>query len=698
MKLNKFLSSKRQGYVTVAGIEPVIVVGNPVENAHRHSALMHSAASKGAEIICGPELGGAGYTLFQLWSDHLLRQKARAGLKLFLDLTADINAILLYGTGLVFDNVLVNCEVVSHKGRIKAIIVKKHLPVSGQFRESDRSGTSDHLKKKYYKIFDEVVPVGSGEDIMVEVDQGESLPQLRIGFWICEDGWQKVTPAAIAAMNGANIIVGMATSNEQVGKPEWREVLARAESGMGVSVGYMMVSSGWGEDTTDLTFGGQMIFAERGNITRNVEPFALEDLAPEERYVMHQFDMWAIEHDNQVFSYLESARPYHRDMIRVEINAVLGVDDETVYHTLYAPVDPYPFVPQDEQERKKRSNYVRRIQRRGLVTRVQALLAIRQRNHPNEHRLPLLMGISGGVDSALALLIAANTYQFLGLPLTDIIAVTMPGFGTTDTKQDALGLARELGVTALEIPIGSDADYGPVISVFDAVGFDWRDTQNEGLPFENGQAMIRTLILYVLANMYEGFVLGTGDWSEGKIAWLTKYGDGAYDYGVNGGLAKTLVQFIVQTFSDNDFANNPRIRAILHKIVHVTPVSPELKRARANVIVQETDGVNGPVTLRDCLAYYQERFGLPPSRLAFIAMHAFSKENNPLEVYDLPTIKHWLMKYVPRAMGGAQHKLDVVPPNPKVGLSNSGRYEHQWPATLNPVIWMENVAEIPDLG
>ena len=674
-----FWDIRDQGYMRIATISPQIVIGNPEANMENHLYMFFDVVDQGAQVVVGPELGLTGYTAQDLFKNRTLYQRLLKALKELLAKTAETNAIFVVGMPIRVDQRLYNCVVVIRQGKILAIIPKSYLPEYNEFREGKWFSPARHLKRKAIRLCGQSAPIGA--DILIEHTDIEGAV---FHFSICEDWWAPVAPHTRASLAGATILIGSHTSNEIVGKDNWViNQIMRPASGTNPSIA-IYCSSGNGESTTDVVMGGRQVIAENGNILASTDTL----LKLNGDYLIHDVDLWKVVHDRQNFhTAAYNSLDVESDFRVIEISGELGCDNSEVYIKPYRHFDPMPFVPDDKTERLARTLRIFSIQTQGLVTRLRALRPANQME-----TIQGTFGISGGLDSALSAIIISRACDILGIPKSNIIALTMPGFGTTSgTKNNAIALATQLGFTLIEEDITAIC-----LDLFERVG---HDGQTEDLPFENMQAQVRKQLEVAWAAMTRGIVIGTGDWSEGLIGWTTKHGDWRSDYNPNGSLPKTLVQFVVESAALEIFTYHPQTQQVLFDIL-ATPISPELKRPRLDgTIAQETEQVNGPYILTDFYGYWFERYGLNPQRIAWMAYWAFQQIETPFTLQYLKD--RFLGRGEPRLNSfinqvfTAQHKRDDIPPSPQLGLSLSTRYYRQMAAEADNTIWREDAESIP---
>lgn len=627
------------GFVRVSAAVPQLHVADCDANAREMIDLIHEAVSEGVETICFPELSITGYTCADLFFTQGLQQQAMAALEQVCIATRDLPIIVLVGAPLKADNNLYNCAVVMTDGEVLGVVPKLNLPNTGEFYEK-RWFTSGRQAPQTIELWNGEVPFGRDLLFMAR--------NYTFGIELCEDLWSPVPPATQLAIQGAEIIFNLSGSNCLVGKHAFRRQMISQLSNR-VHCGYVYASSGVGESTTDLVYSGSSYIAENGEIIAQGERFQRESTM-----IISEIDIERLRTDRQRnTNFTEDKIGQYR---KITVAPIEREEGET--EPLHREFDPTPFLPKLGEELTYCED-VLSIQTNGLA-----------RRWTHAHADTLVVGISGGLDSTLALIVAVKTADLLGRSRTKVIGVTMPGFGTSDrTYTNAIELMQKLGITLLEIPIRdivtqhlSDIDH---------------DINIHDITYENAQARSRTLILMDLANKYNGLVVGTGDLSELALGWATYNGDHMSMYGVNAGIPKTLVRCMVQYASQNLFADD--IRTILQDIVD-TPVSPELLPTDENgQIAQITEDKVGPYELHDFFAYYFLRYGFSREKIAYMAEVTFEDK------YDEATIQKWLNTFM-RRFFQQQYKRSCLPDGPKVvSISLSPRGDLRMPSDCNEI-------------
>ena len=638
------------GFVKVAAAVPLVQVADCFYNIEKIEGLMRQASEKGVQIIAFPELSVTGYTCLDLFAQQTLLDGAEEALLQLVSNTADLDILTIVGVPLRTENRLINAAVVFQKGAIRGVVPKTYLPNYKEFQEQRWFTSVTELRESTISIGEEEYPMGS--HLLFRSGR------LTAGIEICEDLWVPVPPSSLLAMEGANIIFNLSASNELIGKHAYLRSLICQQSARCMA-GYVYASSGFGESSTDLVFAGNGIIAENGNLLTESPRFTME-----EQLVISEIDIETLQNDRQVntsFMYGTSGLPKEKAQV---VDFQVRIPDG---FSLTRPVDPHPFTPSGEAL-KERCEEIFHIQVAGLAKRL-----------VHAHAQTAVVGISGGLDSTLALLVTVMTFDALKMPRGQIIGITMPGFGTTDrTYTNACDLIRSLGVTLKEIPIKEaclqhfrDIDHDP--SVHDVT-------------YENSQARERTQLLMDVANQKNGLVIGTGDLSELALGWATYNGDHMSMYGVNGSIPKTLVKYLVEWVANHKVDDASRLTLL--DIVD-TPISPELIPADENGnIKQKTEDLVGPYELHDFFLYHFLRFGSHPSKIYFLAQKAFAG------IYDNATVKKWLYTFF-RRFFQQQFKRSCLPDGPRVGsVSLSPRGDWRMPSDAVSRLWLEEIERI----
>ena len=639
------------GFVKVAAAVPHVQVADCFYNIQQMEGLMRQASDKGVQIIAFPEMSVTAYTCLDLFAQQtLLKNAEQALLKLVSD-TADLNILTIAGAPLVTENRLINAAVAFQSGKILGVVPKTYIPNYKEFQEQRWFTSATELRDKTISIGDRTYPLGS--HLLF------TAGQVKVGIEICEDLWVPVPPSSLLAMEGANILVNISASNELIGKHHYLRSLICQQSARCMA-GYVYASAGFGESSTDLVFAGNGIIAENGTLLEESPRFTMQ-----EQLVISEIDIENLQNDRQVnTSFMHGASTL---LGGETITIPFALSENSGQPVLTRSVDPHPFTPSGDAL-KERCEEIFQIQVAGLAKRI-----------VHTHSRTAVVGISGGLDSTLALLVTVMTFDALNIPRNQILGITMPGFGTTDrTYTNACDLIRSLGVTLKEI------------SIKDACLQHFKDISHNpsvhDVTYENSQARERTQILMDVANQKNGMVIGTGDLSELALGWATYNGDHMSMYGVNGSIPKTLVRYLVEWVAHNRV--DEASRATLLDIVD-TPISPELIPADENGnIKQKTEDLVGPYELHDFFLYYFLRFGSSPAKIYFLAQQAFS------DSYDKETIRKWLHTFF-RRFFQQQFKRSCLPDGPKVGsVSLSPRGDWRMPSDAMATLWLKEIEEL----
>ena len=639
------------GFVKVAAAVPHVQVADCFYNIQQMEGLMRQASDKGVQIIAFPEMSVTAYTCLDLFVQQaLLKNAEQALLKLVSD-TADLNILTIAGAPLVTENRLINAAVAFQSGKILGVVPKTYIPNYKEFQEQRWFTSATELRDKTVSIGDRTYPLGS--HLLF------TAGQVKVGIEICEDLWVPVPPSSLLAMEGANILVNISASNELIGKHHYLRSLICQQSARCMA-GYVYASAGFGESSTDLVFAGNGIIAENGTLLEESPRFTMQ-----EQLVISEIDIENLQNDRQVnTSFMHGASTL---LGGETITIPFALSENSGQPVLTRSVDPHPFTPSGDAL-KERCEEIFQIQVAGLAKRI-----------VHTHSRTAVVGISGGLDSTLALLVTVMTFDALNIPRNQILGITMPGFGTTDrTYTNACDLIRSLGVTLKEI------------SIKDACLQHFKDISHNpsvhDVTYENSQARERTQILMDVANQENGMVIGTGDLSELALGWATYNGDHMSMYGVNGSIPKTLVRYLVEWVAHNRV--DEASRATLLDIVD-TPISPELIPADENGnIKQKTEDLVGPYELHDFFLYHFLRFGSSPAKIYFLAQQAFGGS------YDKETIRKWLHTFF-RRFFQQQFKRSCLPDGPKVGsVSLSPRGDWRMPSDAMATLWLKEIEEL----
>lgn len=638
------------GFVKVAAAVPRVKVADCKFNSERLEGLITIAEGKGVQILTFPEMCITGYTCGDLFAQQLLLEQAEMALIQILNSTRQLDIISILGMPVVVNSTVINAAVVIQKGKILGVVPKTYLPNYKEFYEQRWFTSALQVSENSVRLCGQIVPMGN--NLLFET------AETTFGIEICEDLWATVPPSSSLALQGAEIIFNLSADDEGIGKHNYLYSLISQQSARCIS-GYVFSSSGFGESTTDVVFAGNGLIYENGYLLARSERFCME-----EQLIINEIDVECIRAERRVNTTFAAnkANCPGKEAVRISTEFVNSKD-----LNLTRTFNPHPFVPQGS-ELNSRCEEIFSIQIAGLAQR---LLHTGART--------AVIGISGGLDSTLALLVCVKTFDKLGLSRKDILGITMPGFGTTDrTYHNAIDLMNSLGVSIREISIREAC-----IQHFKDIG---HDLNIHDVTYENSQARERTQILMDIANQTWGMVIGTGDLSELALGWATYNGDHMSMYGVNAGIPKTLVKHLVQWVAENGMDETSK--ATLLDIVD-TPISPELIPADENgEIKQKTEDLVGPYELHDFFLYYFLRFGFRPSKIYFLAQTAFSG------VYDDETIKKWLQTFF-RRFFNQQFKRSCLPDGPKVGsISISPRGDWRMPSDASSAAWLKEIAEL----
>lgn len=638
------------GFVKVAAAVPRVKVADCKFNSERLEGLITIAEGKGVQILTFPEMCITGYTCGDLFAQQLLLEQAEMALIQILNSTRQLDIISILGMPVVVSSTVINAAVVIQKGKILGVVPKTYLPNYKEFYEQRWFTSALQVSENSVRLCGQIVPMGN--NLLFET------AETTFGIEICEDLWATVPPSSSLALQGAEIIFNLSADDEGIGKHNYLCSLISQQSARCIS-GYVFSSSGFGESTTDVVFAGNGLIYENGYLLARSERFCME-----EQLIINEIDVECIRAERRVNTTFAAnkANCPGKEAVRISTEFVNSKD-----LNLTRTFNPHPFVPQGN-ELNSRCEEIFSIQIAGLAQRLLHTGA-----------KTAVIGISGGLDSTLALLVCVKTFDKLGLSRKDILGITMPGFGTTDrTYHNAIDLMNSLGVSIREISIREAC-----IQHFKDIG---HDLNIHDVTYENSQARERTQILMDIANQTWGMVIGTGDLSELALGWATYNGDHMSMYGVNAGIPKTLVKHLVQWVAENGM--DEASKATLLDIVD-TPISPELIPADENgEIKQKTEDLVGPYELHDFFLYYFLRFGFRPSKIYFLAQTAFSG------VYDDETIKKWLQTFF-RRFFNQQFKRSCLPDGPKVGsISISPRGDWRMPSDASSAAWLKEIAEL----
>ncbi|MFT4109135.1 NAD(+) synthase [Propionicimonas sp.] len=675
-----FYNLYEHGFARVAACTLPIAMVQPRANAQAVLAQARECADAGACLAVFPELTLSGYSIEDLLLQDTLIEAVQDALAWLVPQTADLGCVVVVGAPLVSLNRLYNCAVVLHRGQVLGVVPKSYLPTYREFYERRQIGPGDDVTGEI-RVAGEDVPFGS--DLLFAADD---LPGFVLNVEICEDMWVPVPPSAEAALAGATVIANLSGSPITVAKAEERKLLCASGSSRLIS-GYVYAAAGEGESSTDLAWDGQTLVYESGTLLASSERFPSGSRAS-----IADLDLGSLVQDRLRQGTFDDNRRTHAERVNEYRTVTFDLVPPAGDLGLRRPLARFPFVPADAARLAQDCYEAYNIQVSGLEQRLKAI------GQPK-----IVIGVSGGLDSTHALIVAARAMDRLGRPRTDILAFTMPGFATSaHTKNNATALATALGVTFAELDIT-----GTARTMLDELGHPFAEGEPVyDVTFENVQAGLRTDYLFRLANQRGGIVLGTGDLSELALGWCTYgVGDQMSHYNVNGGVPKTLMQHLIRwVISSAQFeeAVSVTLQAILD-----TEITPELVPVGAGETPQSTQAAIGPYSLQDFTLFHVLRRGMKPSKIAFLAWHAWHDadagewpEGFPVDErtsYDLATITTWLEVFCKRFFGFAQFKRSALPNGPKVvrGGSLSPRGDWRAPSDTSAALWLADLAKVP---
>jgi len=674
-----FHSPRTHGFVRVAAATPVAHTADPKANADEHHALIRQAGEQGVDLIVFPELSLSGYAIDDLLMQDALLAEVERQIAVLAEAADEAGVVAVIGAPVRNGDALYNCAVVLGSGAVLGVVPKTYLPNYREYYEKRWFAPAASRSEDAVVLNGETVDFAPGL-----IFESVNRPGFVFAAEICEDFWAPQPPSTRAALAGARILLNLSASNIVIGKADERAVLCASQSMRTISA-YVFTASGWGESTTDLAWDGQATIHELGARLAEGERFSMQG-----HLTVADIDVERIGLDrlrNGTFADCARIEGEPATVVPFEASEGDGRGD------LIRPMDRFPFVPDDPARLDKDCYEAFNIQVQGLMRRMQATKGER-----------VVIGVSGGLDSTQALLVACRAFDRLKLPRSNILGFTLPGFATSDgTKSNAHALMTALGVSAHEIDIRPAAtrmlaDIGHAFAMGEPV---------HDITFQNVQAGLRTDYLFRLANQHDAFVLGTGDLSELALGWCTYgVGDHMSHYDVNGGVAKTLIRHLIRWVLAKEHAGGAS--DVLHAILD-TEISPELVPADADGNIQSTEAVVGPYALNDFFLFHITRFGLKPSKVAYLAHQAWQDAatgdwpvNTPDDervAYDLATIKGWLRKFLVRFFQTSQFKRSALPNGPKVvtGGSLSPRGDWRAPSDATARVWLDELeANVPE--
>ena len=682
-----FASLYGHGFARVGAAVPHMRIGEPAFNAERTLSLVRRASDEQAALVIFPELGLSGYSIDDLLHQTALLDGVVQAIGRIAAGSAAFQPIIVVGAPLRFEYGIFNCAVVIHGGRVLGVAPKSFLPEYREYYEKRQFRAARDAVGDEVRLLDELVPFGN--DLLF---CARDLPAFVLHVEVCEDLWVPIPPSTFGALAGATVLANLSASNITIGKAGFRRLLCASQSARTIA-GYLYTAAGMGESTTDLAWDGQALIYENGELLAEAERFAIG-----EQLIMSDIDLDRLVSDRASTSSYGDSIHDHRDrlsaMRRVEVE--LGVSDASPV-PLRRRVERFPYVPADPASRNARCAEVYNIQVRGLETRLHATGIDR-----------IVIGVSGGLDSTHALIVAARAMDRIGLPRSNVLAYTMPGFATSQrTLRNSHRLMDALGVSGHELDIRPAAT-----QMLGDIGHPAAEGEADyDITYENVQAGERTSHLFRLANFHGGLVLGTGDLSELALGWATYgVGDQMSHYHVNASVPKTLISFLVRwTIDTGQFG--AEVNEVLDSVLN-TEISPELV-PRPNPDADEpgadSESVVGPYELQDFFLYYVMRFGYSPGKVAFLARHAWGDRAAGLwpdlipeerrNEYSLAEIKHWLGVFLDRFFRTSQFKRSAMPNAPKVGSGGSLSPRSDWraPSDGSAVLWLEELrSSVPD--
>lgn len=644
-------------YIKVSSAVPSVKVGDCKYNLEQIELLISRCESLHSEIVVFPELSITGYTCQDLFRQSELINATEEAILRLLEFTRKFDIITIVGLPVRVGDLLMNCAAIIQHGKILGMVPKTYLPNYGEFYEKRWFASSQDLRPTPIRYAGFCFNISSAPQIFI------TAGGVMFGVEICEDLWAPTPPSNTLALSGADIIFNLSASDELIGKHAYLKNLISQQSARTLSA-YVYCSCGFGESTQDVVYGGNAMIYENGRLLSESERFSTKP-----QIVTAQIDVELIKNE----------RSYNTTHINAQRPMALNIDNliytscqpiESVDFTLDRSINPLPFIPAD-LDMNSSCEEILSIQAMGLVKRIE-----------HTHSPHVIIGISGGLDSTLALLVSVKAFDILKMPHKDIIGVTMPGFGTTNrTHNNAVKLTNSLGVSLREINISNS-----VMQHFMDIG---HDASVQDITYENSQARERTQILMDLSNQVGGLVIGTGDMSELALGWATYNGDHMSMYAINAGVPKTLIRHLVKYVASQ--SDNEETKTSLLDIIN-TPISPELIPAESDgTISQKTENLVGPYELHDFFLFYFLRYGFSPQKISLLAQHAFNGSDTRVSTFSKETINHWLNIFI-RRFFSQQFKRSCMPDSPKVGsVSLSPRGDWRMPSDASSSLWNANI-------
>jgi len=647
------LLNKELGFLRVGAVVPALRVADVDFNVGNIIEAMKKARDEGLQVLSFPEMAITGYTLGDLVQHQALLSKTKEGLHRILEASADSSMIVIVGMPLDVEQKLFNCAVVLNSGHILGVIPKTLLPSYKEFYEDRWFTSSMDAHCDSVELFGERVPFGT--DTLFGL---RGIPSALIGVEICEDLWVPLSPHEYQALAGATVLINLSASNEVLGKADWRRIMVSSESGRCIAA-YCYVSSGIGESSNDVVYGGHILIAENGTVLGESER-----LSSSSQFIISDIDLERLAHDRRLFASFHEASRQRKNFRIIEAEAT-----DPIAGRLWRTLDPHPFVPADPMRRAERCREIFSMQVASLAQKLSGA-----------GKSQVVLGVSGGLDSTLALLVAVKIMDFLGLPRTNVHAYSLPGFGTTRrTRVNAAKLCQALGVSFERIDITRTSRSH------------LKDLKHDGqqdVVFENVQARYRTEFFFNKANQLDAIVLGTGDLTEIALGWSTFSGDQLSHYHVNTSVPKTLVRFLVRWVADEELAGSPA-QKVLYDVLE-TPITPELLPSEREQITQKSEEVIGPVELADFYLYPFIRFGTRPGKILYLA-NEVRKRGLFDGQYTLDDMRRWLTSFLKRFFAN-QFKRTCFPEGPKVGsVSLSPRGDWRMPSEAQAKLWLEDL-------
>jgi NAD+ synthase (glutamine-hydrolysing) len=641
------------GFLRVAVAVPKLRIANVNFNIAAIAELMRKAKDEGAQVVVFPEMAVTGYTIGDLVQQEALLLEARRGLSDIVKESAGSNMMVAVGMPLSLDQKIFNCAVVLNSGQVLGVIPKTFLPSYREFYEDRWFSPARDARSDVIELAEQRVPFGT--DILFKL---QGTVSALVGIEVCEDLWVPLSPHEYQAAGGATVLLNLSASNEVLGKADWRRTMVSSESGRCIAA-YCYVSSGTSESSNDIIYGGHGIIAENGVLLQESDR-----LSSEPQLIVADIDLDRLAHDRRAttsFRELSGRTGPHR-VVETEV-------EDPVAGNLRRTLDPHPFVPADPARRAERCREIFSMQVAALAQKLSGA-----------KRSRIVLGVSGGLDSALALLVAAKTMDFLSLPRGNVHAYTLPGFGTTRrTETNATKLCRVLGVSFTRVDITKSCT-----SQLEDLGHRGK----KDVVFENAQARYRTQFFFNKANELDGIAIGTGDLTEVALGWSTFAGDHVSHYHVNVSVPKTLVRYLVRWVGDEELAGSPA-QKVLYSVLE-TPISPELLPPQKGKIAQKSEEVIGPVELADFYLYPFIRFGMRPGKILYLANEARKRQLFDGR-YSLNELHRWLESFIKRFFAN-QFKRTCLPEGPKVGsVSLSPRGDWRMPSDADPGLWLEDL-------